>query len=682
MADISVIKVGTTDYTIKDAAGRALIAEKAPIASPSFSGTPLAPTPDINTDNTQIANTAWVNDRIDASMAAAQAMVYKGTIGTGSGNTWIAPARTGGGYYLPDTSDIADLKIGYTYIINTAGEYHEHDEGSSSYKYTCEIGDMVIKVNNNDHNYWTVVQKNIDGAVTGPSSSVDGRIAVFNGTTGKVIKDSGYTIAKSVPSTAVFTDTHVTAVGNHYTPTGTTTKSASGATGTSGTTVQVVTGITMDAAGHVTAITSGAATDTTYENKAAAAGGTAVSLVTTGDKYDWDKAYAHTDDDHLSTAQSSGLYKIATTSEGHIKSVTAVQKSDITALGIPSTNTTYSAGSGLSLSGTTFNHAATITTQTIAPSVITTTGTDKGKISWPTITVNGTGHATSVDSKKLKISLDCESIGDAQDHAAYVGYTPDGTVTQPTFSGTEKKFAFSGTAATLSSSYTPSGSITIGGSSGNSYTPAGSISVNASSGSGTSYTPQGSIGISATSSTGAASMTPSGSVSIDISESSDSGDEYTPSGTVSVTPTLSSTLTSVKTAGTLPTWSASVSGETLSFSFTQGAMPTFNTGNRASGITSASFSGDTRYFRGHFYGDTKYFTFTGTEKKLAFSGTASKFAFSGTAGTASTSYTPAGTININAASGSGTSYTPTGTVSQPTFNGSTEYICADLTFDT
>lgn len=62
-------------------------------------------------------------------------------------------------------------------------------------------------------------------------------------------------------------------------------------------------------------------------------------------------AYTHaTDSSRLTTAQTSGLYKIATTAEGHVASVTAVQKSDITGLGIPGsdTNTTYtlSAGSG------------------------------------------------------------------------------------------------------------------------------------------------------------------------------------------------------------------------------------------------------------------------------------------------------------------------------------------------
>lgn len=54
---------------------------------------------------------------------------------------------------------------------------------------------------------WDFIEKNDDGIVTGPSSAVDSHVAVFNSTTGKVIKDSGYTIAASVPSGAKFTDT-------------------------------------------------------------------------------------------------------------------------------------------------------------------------------------------------------------------------------------------------------------------------------------------------------------------------------------------------------------------------------------------------------------------------------------------------------------------------------------------
>lgn len=44
------------------------------------------------------------------------------------------------------------------------------------------------------------------------------------------------------------------------------------------------------------------------------------------------------------TAKSNGLYKVTVDSKGHVSGTTAVSKADITALGIPSTNTTYSTG--------------------------------------------------------------------------------------------------------------------------------------------------------------------------------------------------------------------------------------------------------------------------------------------------------------------------------------------------
>lgn len=69
-----------------------------------------------------------------------------------------------------------------------------------------------------------------------------------------------------------------------------------------------------------------------------------------------DTAYAHAQ--AKGSAFSSGLYKITTNSQGHVTAATAVTKSDITALGIPgsdtNTNTTYSlskSGSTITLKG-------------------------------------------------------------------------------------------------------------------------------------------------------------------------------------------------------------------------------------------------------------------------------------------------------------------------------------------
>ena len=100
-----------------------------------------------------------------------------------------------------------------------------------------------------------------------------------------------YTLEKSVPSNAVFTDTNtkVTSVDNHYAPSGGTTKNASGGTATnatgSGNAVQVVTGVTVDAAGHVTGITSKGVystdTNTTYKDATTSAHGLMTAAMVT-----------------------------------------------------------------------------------------------------------------------------------------------------------------------------------------------------------------------------------------------------------------------------------------------------------------------------------------------------------------------------------------------------------------
>lgn len=189
--------------------------------------------------STAIPTAAAVVAAIDNKVAAADAMIYKGTLGT-DGTVTKVPAN---GY-----------KVGWTYKVITAGTY-------AGIK--CEVGDMLIAINNGPvsgttvvNADWTVVQANIDGAVIGPASATAGHIAVFDGATGKVIKDGTYTIATSVPSNAVFTDTKVTSVDNHYKPAnGTTLIGTAGSPVTAG--GKVVTGITADSSGHITDIITG-----------------------------------------------------------------------------------------------------------------------------------------------------------------------------------------------------------------------------------------------------------------------------------------------------------------------------------------------------------------------------------------------------------------------------------------
>jgi hypothetical protein len=144
-----------------------------------------------------------------------------------------------------------------------------------------------------------------------------------------------YTIAKSVPADAKFTDTvytHPTTAGNKHIPAG-------------GTTNQI---LKWSAAGTATW-----AAEYSYTHP-----------TTSGNK-------------HIPSGGSSGQF--------------LKWSSDGTATWAADNNTTYSAGTGLSLSGTTFNHASSITAGTAGTSAATSGST----LAVPYVTYNASGHVTA-----------------------------------------------------------------------------------------------------------------------------------------------------------------------------------------------------------------------------------------------------------------------------------------------
>lgn len=220
---------------------------KAPIDSPAFTGTPTAPTAATGTDTTQIATTAYVRAEIQSMVKDLDAVVFKDTIAGGSTGAYGA---------LTPAADKGDL-----YIVSTAGKIDGEAVEPGDWL-ICKVDGTAAATANNYSTVvdnWGFVQVNKDGIVIGPSSATSGNVVLFDGTTGKLIKDSGKTIGKSVPADAVFTDTKVTSVGNHYTPSADSSAelsaAASGATAAWSIDVVKAVQLQRDTKGHVVGVT-------------------------------------------------------------------------------------------------------------------------------------------------------------------------------------------------------------------------------------------------------------------------------------------------------------------------------------------------------------------------------------------------------------------------------------------
>lgn len=202
---------------------------KAPLASPALTGTPTAPTAASTTNNTQIATTAFVQTAVNALMDAKDALRFVGTLTPSGTSTKFPAANAGEVYRITADGTISGVTV------------HEGDTA------TCCVDNTAAGTPAN----WFITHTNHDGQVMGPTSAVDAHVAVFNGATGTLIKDSGYTIASSVPANAVFTDTVYThpnsgATAGSYGP-------SANATLTYGGTFTVPY-VTVNAQGHVTGI--------------------------------------------------------------------------------------------------------------------------------------------------------------------------------------------------------------------------------------------------------------------------------------------------------------------------------------------------------------------------------------------------------------------------------------------
>lgn len=132
----------------------------------------------LGSSNVKVPSQAAVKAYADGIIAAADAMVFKGVIDASTNPNYPASNR------------------GETWRVSVAGKIG----GASGVN--VEAGDILLALTDGTASgtqaavgaQWSVIQNNIDGAVVGPVSSVAANFATFNGTTGKVIQDSGLSL--------------------------------------------------------------------------------------------------------------------------------------------------------------------------------------------------------------------------------------------------------------------------------------------------------------------------------------------------------------------------------------------------------------------------------------------------------------------------------------------------------
>jgi hypothetical protein len=213
------------------------------------------------------------------------------------------------------------------------------------------------------------------------------------------------TTNRTITVSSSYSDTKVTSAANHYAPEEDTnaaisanSTSSTNITGTSGK-LNVVTGLKRDSKGHIVGVTSAniystdADTNTAHSHSA----GTGLTISGSGGTSGTTTYSAKLRDTTALTIDSVA----ATTTTNRVYPV-AVDKTGYLAVNVPWTDndTKYSAGSGLTLNGTTFNHSNSVE----GAAVCNATATSGKTITIPHFTFDNQGHITLAGTRTHTVS--------------------------------------------------------------------------------------------------------------------------------------------------------------------------------------------------------------------------------------------------------------------------------------
>ncbi len=341
--NIAVKGLGSAAYTASSAYATSAQGTKADNAMPKSGGT-FTGAVTLNADptaNLGAATKQYVDSQITSKIAASDAMVFKGTLGT---NGTVTAVPTSG------------VVKGDTYKIITAGTY----AGSA-----CKVGDLIIAMTSGSPeataDNWAYVPSGNENETTISYSTTTQNLTT-SAKTGSIVL--GEAATKQV-------DTSV-ASGSTSTKLPTSAAVATLVSGQISTVTKTITDHTGNSDIHMTSTEK---TKLSGIASGAEVNQNAFSKVTVGST----TVSAGAKTDTLTLAAGSN---VSITPDATNKKVT-----------IAATNTTYTAGTGISFSGTTINHSNSVTAGT-AQGDANKTLTYGGTFTVPTVTYDAQGHIT------------------------------------------------------------------------------------------------------------------------------------------------------------------------------------------------------------------------------------------------------------------------------------------------
>lgn len=140
----------------------------------------------VTKDSTNLISSGAIKSYVDSVLTTVDAMKFKGTVSNDGTITSNDDSINGS-----KLTELTNFKNGWVFKAVTAIPTSVIDTGTP-----IEAGDMIIVISDAvaySSNIISVIQSNIDGAVTGPDSALNEAVVLFDGETGKLVKASNIT---------------------------------------------------------------------------------------------------------------------------------------------------------------------------------------------------------------------------------------------------------------------------------------------------------------------------------------------------------------------------------------------------------------------------------------------------------------------------------------------------------